>query len=132
MNIVDTFKEITTDEGKHEKLLKTTVEGQKCNPLLKGWVPLNKLYDLQNISQGPRNSRTHKPTTTNKQNNVGSNNNLKIVNLSTNYTPPHWSTFDYPIKQYRNVSMWVDDDLSTYDMRITQDEIPGRGGAKTL
>ena len=87
MDNVDAFKDTTANEDEHEKPLKTTVDGKKRDPIPKGAVSLNKLYDLQNHCQGPKNSRTHRSTTTNEHSNLGTNHDQKIVSLSVNGTP---------------------------------------------
>jgi len=66
MNSVDAFKDITINEGKHEKPLKTPAKGKKGNPTLKGVISLNKLNDSQKFYRGQRNRRTHRTTTTNE------------------------------------------------------------------
>ncbi len=65
-NSVGVFKDITIDEGKHERPLKTATKGKKGNLIPEGGVFLNMLYGLQNLCQGPRNSGTHRTTTTNR------------------------------------------------------------------
>jgi len=65
-NNVDAFKVIRTDEGKLKQPLTTAAEGKKGNPTPKGVDSFNKLYDLQNFYQWPRNDKTHRSTTTNK------------------------------------------------------------------
>lgn len=62
-NNVDTLKNVTVNEGKHEEPLKTTAKGKKGSPIPKGGVSLNKLYGLHNSYQDPRNNRTNKTTT---------------------------------------------------------------------
>lgn len=131
-NNVDALKDTTTNEDEHEKPLKAAVDGNKGNPISKGVASLNKLYDLQNLCQGPRNNRTHMSTTMNEQRNLGTNHDSKIVSLGTNCTTQQRQFFDRLIKQYPGVSVWADDDLSTHHMRIIQHRIPGKGGAKPL
>lgn len=131
-NNIDTYKNITIDEGKHEQSLKSAVEGKKGNPVLEGLGSINKLYDLQNFGQGPRNIRAHNPTAMNEQSNLGTNHKSKMASLGRKCAPQHWSAFDRLIKQYRDVSTRVDDDLSAYNAQITQHGIPGKGGAKPL
>lgn len=55
MDNVDSFKDITSDEGNHENPLNSPAEDRKGNPTSKGVIPINKLYDLQNFNQAPRN-----------------------------------------------------------------------------
>lgn len=42
----DVFKDVAIDEDDHEKALKEVAHVNKENPMLKGMVSLEKLYDL--------------------------------------------------------------------------------------
>ena len=43
---VDVFKDATIDEDEHDKALQYTARESKENPIPKGMVSLEKLYDL--------------------------------------------------------------------------------------
>lgn len=48
MENVDVFKDVAINEDKHEKELWYETRANKENPMPKGMVSLDKLYDLQN------------------------------------------------------------------------------------
>jgi len=62
MDSVDSFKDITTDEGKHECPLNIAAEGKKGNSTTNCVISVNKLYNLQNFCQGTRNAKSIGPT----------------------------------------------------------------------
>jgi len=120
------------DEDMHEKSLQYTTNDNKVNPIPKGVVSLEKLYDLRNCFKGPRNTKTHSSTLMHKQINLGIERDLKFVNLSMCCTPEERQAFVQLFKQYHDVCAWTHDDLKTYDMRIIQDIIPIKEGVKSF
>ena len=59
---VDVFKDAVIDEDEHEQSLQVVADDKKGNLIPKGVVSLEKLYELQNHFQGPRNNKTHSST----------------------------------------------------------------------
>jgi len=55
----DVFKDATIDEDEHDRELQHEARESKKTPMLKGVVPLEKLYDLKIFLRGPVNIKTH-------------------------------------------------------------------------
>ena len=55
------FKDTTIDEDVHEQSLQYTPDDSKGNPISKGVVSLEKLYDLENHFKGPKNTKPKIP-----------------------------------------------------------------------
>lgn len=51
------FKDIAIDEDVHKQCMEETIDDSKGNPIPKGVVSLEKLYDLQNCFKGPKNTK---------------------------------------------------------------------------
>jgi len=79
----DVFKDAAIDEDEHEQSLQVGVDDKKGNLIPKGVVSLEKLYDLQNHFQGPRNNKIHSSTITHEQINLGTKQDPKFFNLGT-------------------------------------------------
>lgn len=83
----DVFKDATIDEDMHEQSLQDTPDENKGNPIPKGVVSLEKLYDLQNRFKGPKNTKNNSSTLMHEQINLGVERDPKFVNISTCCTP---------------------------------------------
>ena len=77
----DVFKDIAIDEDEHEQSLQDTIDASKGNLIPIGVVSLEKLYDLQNRFQGPKNAETHNSTLMHEQINLGTDKEPKFVNV---------------------------------------------------
>lgn len=62
MTNAELFKDTVIDEEEHERLLEEEAGSHKGNPLPKGVVTLEKLFDLQIRFKGPPNTKTHSST----------------------------------------------------------------------
>lgn len=90
---VDVFKDASIDKDEHKKALQDVVQASKENPMTEGVVSLEKFYDLHNRFQGPVNMNTHSSTLSHEQINLGTENDLKFVNLSTCCMPQERQAF---------------------------------------
>lgn len=79
----DVFKDVAIDEDEDERSLQAGVDGMKGHIITKGVVSLEKLYDLQEQFQGPRNNKTHSSNTRHELINLGIEKDPKFVNLGT-------------------------------------------------
>jgi len=102
------------------------------NLITQGVVSLEKLYDIQNQSWGSMNENTHNFTLSHEKINLGTEKDLKYVNIGTCYTPQERTTFIHLFKQYRDFFAWTYDDLKTYNIRIIQHVRPIKEGAKSF
>jgi len=77
------FKGTMIDEDEDEKALQDGASDKKGNLIPKGVVSLERVYDLQNNFQGPRNIKTHNSTMMHEQINLGTIQDPNFINLST-------------------------------------------------
>jgi len=118
------------DEDKHERSLQVGMEIKKGQLIPKGVVSFKKLYDLQELFQGPRNSKTHNSNVMNELNNSGTEQDLKFINLNMCCTHHEQQAFVCLFKQYRDVFAWTYDNLKTYETHIIQHIILIKEGVK--
>lgn len=76
------FIDATIDEEEHARSLQEEAGLQKGNPLPKGMVILEKLFDLQSCFKDPLNTKTHSSTLSLEKINLGIDSNPKYVNSS--------------------------------------------------
>jgi len=80
------FKDAVMDDDEHEWSLQAEAGNMKGLLIIKGVASLEKIYDLQERFQGPRNRKSHNSTMMHKLINLGTKQDLKNVNLSTSCT----------------------------------------------
>ena len=124
------FKDAAIDEDEHKKALQDAANASKGNLIPKGVVSLESLYDLQNHFWGPVNVKTHNSTLFHEKIYLGTERDLKYVNLGTCCTPQERKAFICLFKQYRDVFGWTYNELKTYDTWMIQHVIPIKEGAK--
>jgi len=56
------FKDATIEKEEHDKSLEAKDKLQEGNPMLKGVISLEKLYDFHNCFKGPTNTKTKSST----------------------------------------------------------------------
>lgn len=122
MTNAEVFKDAAID--------KEEADLRKGNPLPKGVVTLEKLFDLHNRFRGPPNTKTHSSTLLHEQINLNTESDPKYVNLGMGCTPEERQVFISLFRRYRDVFAWTYDDLKTYDTQIIQHVIPTKEGAK--
>ena len=94
----DVFKDVAIDENEHECSLQVGSDGMKGHIIIKGVVSLEKIYDLQERFQGPRNSMTHSSTMRHELINLGTEKDSKYVNLGTCCTQQEQQAFIHLFK----------------------------------
>eukprot|EP00253_Pinus_taeda_P017659 PITA_17659 len=77
----DIFKDATIDEDEHKQSLQDVANVRKGNLIPKGVVLVVKLYDLHNSFQGLVNAKTHSSTLLHEHINLGTDKDLKFVNI---------------------------------------------------
>lgn len=83
MSNADTFKDAVIDEDKHEWPLQEEASSKKGHLIPKGVASLEKIHDLQECFQWPRNIKTHNSTMMHEIINLGTKQDPKFVNIST-------------------------------------------------
>ena len=89
----DIFKDAAIDVDEHDLSLQAGANDMKGHIITKDVVSLEKLYDLQDQFQGPRNNKTHISTMRHELINLGTKKVLKFVNLGTCCTQQEWQAF---------------------------------------
>jgi len=82
---------------------------------MKGVASLEKIYDLQEHFHGPRNKKTHSSTMMHNMINLGTEQDLKFINIGTCCIQQERQAFFRLFIQYRDVFTWTYDDLKNYD-----------------
>jgi len=77
------IKEATIDDDEHKRSLQAEASDSKGHLITKDMAMLEKLYDLQENFEGPRNSKTHSSTMRHKLINLRREKDLNFVNLCT-------------------------------------------------
>lgn len=78
---VDTFKDEVIDEDDHERSLQEEASSKKGHLILKGLESLEKIYDLQECFEGPKNNQAHNSIMILVLINLGTELDLKFVNI---------------------------------------------------
>ena len=61
---IDVFKDAAIDDDEHERSLQAEAGNMKSHIITKGVASLEKLYEMQERLQAPRNNKTHSSTMT--------------------------------------------------------------------
>ena len=129
----DTFKGSVIDNEQHESLQQASTSEEKpehSNTIPKNIVRLEKLSDLQEMFRRPTNTKTSSSTLLYKVVNLGTEQDLKNINLGKNYTLTERATFMKLFKEFKDVFAWTYEDMKTYDKKIIQHVIPLKENAK--
>lgn len=95
---VDVLKYATIDKDDHEKVLQYVARMNKENPISKGVVSLEKLYELHNHFRGPINAKNHISMLSHEQINIGMEKDSNFINLDTCCTPQEREDFIHLFK----------------------------------
>lgn len=126
----EVFKDAAIDEVDHDQALQEEHDKRKENPMPKGIVSLEKLFDLQSRFCGPPNTKVQSSTLAHRQVNLGSDENPKFINLGKDCTDQETQAFTQLFRKYRDVFAWTYYYLCTYDTCIIQHVIPMKEGVK--
>ena len=77
----EVFKDAVIEEADHDQTLQEEQEKCKENPMPKGIVSLEKLFDLQNRFRRPPNNKVQSSTLAHQQVNLGTENDPHFINL---------------------------------------------------
>lgn len=110
---IDIFKDKTINEDKHDKSLQGRAKICDGNPMPKGVVSLENLFDLQIQFKGPPNMKTQISTLSHGHINLGTNKDPKYVNIGTCYSPQKRHVFIQMLKQYWGVFARIYEDIKT-------------------
>ena len=81
----------------------------------KGFVTMEKLFDLQNHFRAPPFSKTRISTPSHEQINLGTEVDPNFINLGVRCSLNERKSFIGLFRKYRDVFSWTYDDLKMYD-----------------
>lgn len=93
----------------------------KNNCIPKGLVPLEKLFENNDMEKNPRVKPSHEDV---EDVNVGTEEDPRIVKLSSKFYVEAKDKYVNLLKQYSNLFAWSYDDLKFYDTSIIRHTIP--------
>lgn len=126
------IEELSTKKPQHETKLLTHLGDKeiiqlKYNSFPKGLVPLEELFDHNDVSKTPRVV----PSKTEVEDfNIGTTNDPKLTNISKNYPEQARREYLDLLKKYTKVFAWKYEDLKVYDTSIIQHTILIKEDAK--
>ena len=99
----------------------------KTNTFPKGLVPLEKLFDqndvAKNLGVAPNDAEV-------EECNIGTDNQPNIIKLSNNLVSKRKERYMQLMKKYPDVFAWSYDDLKVYDTKVIQHTIPVKQNEK--
>jgi hypothetical protein len=93
----------------------------KRNIIPKGLVPLEKLFDNNDVARSPKITVNEGDV---EDCNIGTSEDPKIIKLSRNLSPEVKERYVKLMKEFPDVFSWSYDDLKVYDTSIIQHVIP--------
>jgi hypothetical protein len=93
----------------------------KNNIILKGLVPLEKLFDENDVAKNPKIIANEEDV---EDCNIGTEENPKIIKLLKTLSPKVKQDYVKLMKDFPDVFMWSYDDLKVYDTKVIQHVIP--------
>ena len=108
----DTFKGAIIDDEEHQAELKFR------NFIPKGVRNLERMFDLDNKFRKPANLKTHNSYLQFEMINLGTEAELKYVNLAKCCSFGERSKFINLFRQFKDVFAWAYEYLKTYDTKI--------------
>jgi hypothetical protein len=99
----------------------------KNNSFLKGLVPLEELFDHNDVANTPGVV----PSETELEDfNIGTTNDPKLIKIFKNLPEQEWREYLALLKKYTKVFAWRYEDIKVYDTSIIQHTIPIKEDAK--
>jgi hypothetical protein len=93
----------------------------KNNIIPKGLVPLEKLFDENDVARNPKITANDEDV---EDCNIGTQENPKIIKLSKTLSPEVKQDYIKLMKDFPDVFAWSYDDLKVYDTKVIQHVIP--------
>ena len=123
------MKDVAIDEDDHERYLFDP--NFPSNPIPKSVVNLEKYYELHDKFKRKPNYKTHSLTPNFQADNLGTEQNPKLINLGVNFSPDEKKYFIKLCKEFKDGFAWTYDDLNTFDTKLIQHNIPMSPRSKT-
>jgi hypothetical protein len=93
----------------------------KSNIIPKGLVPLEKLFDNNDVARSPKLTVNEGDV---EDCNIGTQEDPKIIKLSKTLSPEVKQIYIDLMKEFPNVFSWSYEDLKVYDTKMIQHVIP--------
>jgi hypothetical protein len=93
----------------------------KDNILPRGLVPLEELFDFNDVAKKPKIEPTGKDV---EECNIGTDEEPKMIKLSKSLPPAQKQKYIELFKEFVDVFAWSYEDLKSYDTSIIQHKIP--------
>lgn len=93
----------------------------KDNILPRGLVPLEELFDFNDVAKKPKNEPTGKDV---KECNIGTYEEPKMIKLYKSLPPSQKQKYIELFREFVDVFAWSYEDLKSYDASIIQHKIP--------
>ena len=118
-------EEEVVDQNKEDPLINNIVDHEiiqlKNNCIPKGLVPLEKLFDNNYVANNPRVKPNYEDV---EDINVGTEQETRLVKISSKLFAEEKEKYINLLKQYSNVFAWYYDDLKVYDTSVIRHTIP--------
>ena len=99
----------------------------KGNVIPRGLVPLERLFDKNDIPMNPRKMTLDELV---RDVNIGTEEDSKVVKLSKGFPEEYEDQYLRLFQSYKYFFVWSYQDLKTFDIDIIQHKIPLKGDAK--
>lgn len=119
--------EIAEAGGLKDSIANQKIFQLKDNILLKGLVPLERLFNSNDVAVDSRKISQDEHI---QDHNVGTQENPKLVKLYVGISPNFQEKYIKLFKNYVDVFAWSYEDLKNYDVNIIQHKIPLKEGVK--
>jgi hypothetical protein len=93
----------------------------KNNIIPKGWVPLKKIFDKNDVAKNPKITASEEDV---EECNIRTEENPKMLKLSNTLSPEVKQDYLKLMKYFPDIFAWSYDDLKLYDMKVIQHVIP--------
>jgi ribonuclease HI len=123
----DDDAEIKVDIPFQDKIAGHKIVELKTNHLPKGLVPLERLFDHNDVS---KKSVVQSQETEVVDCNISSDSNPKIVKLSKALSEKQKGRYVSLLKEFSDVFAWSYEDLKVFDTEVIQHKIPLKAGSK--
>ena len=125
LTLSEEFESCTIDEeevvnhNKEDPFINNIIDHEiiqlKNNCIPKGMVPLEKLFENNDVAKNPGVKPSHKDV---EDINVGIEQETRLVKISTKLSTEAKERYLKLLKQYSNVFAWSYDDLKVYDTSV--------------
>ena len=111
----EVFKDVVIEEVDHNQSLQEAQGKRKENPMPKGIVSLEKLFDLHSRFHRPPNTKVQSSTLAHQQVNLGMDKDPNFINLGKECSDQEMQAFTGLFWKFKDMFTWTYEELRTYD-----------------